>query len=78
MTYIHPDVPPFLIQHGALDQVVPAEQSIHFAAELERIAGPAKVTLEVIHGLHHHGDPAFESDQIVERVFEFLSDHLKT
>jgi len=78
MTYIHPEVPPFLIQHGALDEVVPTEQSIHFAAELERIAGPEKVTLEVIHGLHHHGDPAFESDQIVERVFEFLSDHLKT
>jgi len=76
MSYIHPNVPPFLIQHGALDQVVPTEQSIHFATELERIAGSEKVTLEVIHGLHHHGDPAFESDQIVERVFEFLSDHL--
>jgi len=78
MTYITTDVPFFLIQHGAEDEVVPTEQSIHFAAELERIAGKEKVILEVLQGVGHHGDPGFETEQNVDRVFRFLDEHLKS
>ena len=77
MTYITPDVPYFLIQHGELDQVVPVQQSINFAAQLEKIAGRKKVILEVLPGIHHHGDPGFETDKNVNRVFNFLDSRLK-
>ena len=77
MTYITADVPPFLIQHGALDAVVPVQQSVNFAAELGRIAGKEKVTLEVLKGIGHHGDPGFETEENVQRVLDFLDIHLK-
>lgn len=76
LTYINKQVPPFLIQHGLLDQVVPVEQSIHFAAALEKIAGKNKVTLEILDNAGH-GDPLFETPQNVKRVLDFLDLHLK-
>jgi len=39
MTYIKPSVPPFLIQHGLNDSVVPVEQAINFAAKWKRSLG---------------------------------------
>jgi len=36
MTYVSANTPPFLIQHGLKDQLVPVEQSIHFVAALEK------------------------------------------
>jgi acetyl esterase/lipase len=77
MTYITADAPPFLIQHGDLDPVVPVQQSINFAAEMARIAGPGRVTLEVLHDVQHHGDPAFETEENIARVFNFLDEWLK-
>jgi acetyl esterase/lipase len=77
MTYITKDIPYFLIQHGSMDPVVPVEQSLHFAAELERIAGKEKVILEILEGVGHHGDPAFETKENLDRVISFLDSHLK-
>lgn len=76
MTYITKEVPYFLIQHGSMDPVVPVEQSMHFAAELEKIAGKDRVVLEILDGAGH-ADPAFETEQNVNRVFSFLDSHLK-
>ncbi len=76
MTYITPAVPPFLIQHGAIDQVVPVQQSINFAAELVKKAGMEKVVLEVLPGVYH-GDPALETEANLTRVFAFFDQHLK-
>jgi acetyl esterase/lipase len=77
MTYITAAIPPFLIQHGAIDQVVPVQQSINFAAALSKKAGIEKVILDVLPGVHHHGDPAFETKSNLARVFQFLDEHLK-
>ena len=33
-TYISEDNPPFLIEHGTKDQLVPTQQSVNFAAKL--------------------------------------------
>jgi acetyl esterase/lipase len=77
MTYIGADMPHFLVQHGAIDHVVPVQQSIRFAAELARVAGADKVQLDVLEGVDHHGDPAFETEQNLRRVFDFLDRHLK-
>jgi acetyl esterase/lipase len=77
MAYITPDIPHFLIQHGYHDQIVPVQQSIKFSAEIERIAGKDKVTLDVFMKDVYHGDPHFENPQNLNKVFEFLDQHLK-
>jgi acetyl esterase/lipase len=76
MTYIHEDIPVFLIQHGSLDQLVPVEQSINFSRRIGEIAGKDKVILEILRG-SIHADPAFESKENVERVFKFIDEHFK-
>jgi acetyl esterase/lipase len=77
MTYITPDIPYFLIQHGSEDQIVPIQQSERFAAEIERVAGPDKVILDVLAGVGHHGDPAFVTKGNIGRVLGFLEAHIK-
>jgi dipeptidyl aminopeptidase/acylaminoacyl peptidase len=72
MTYVTKDVPSFLIQHGELDHIVPVEQSIGFAATIAQVAGPERVTLEVLPEVYHHGDPAFETAENIQRVLAFL------
>ena len=79
MTYIHSRVPPFLIQHGYYDQLVPYQQSVNFAAEIERVAGEERVTLDIFQPplKVFHADPYFEKKENVNRVFNFLDVHLK-
>jgi acetyl esterase/lipase len=76
MTYVSAKTPPFLIQHGLKDQLVPVEQSIHFATALEKAAGKERVTLELLPGVYH-ADPAFETSENTERVLDFLDSVLK-
>ena len=76
MTYIRPKVPPFLIQHGLKDGIVPVEQAIHFAAQMEKIAGQDRVTLEILKDADH-GDPLFHTPKNLRRVFDFFDLHLK-
>jgi acetyl esterase/lipase len=76
MTYVTAKTPPFLIQHGLLDQLVPVEQSIHFAEAIEKVAGKDRVTLELLPGVYH-ADPAFETPENTERVLNFLDSVLK-
>jgi acetyl esterase/lipase len=77
MTYIKANMPPFLIQHGLKDEIVPVQQSMNFAAEIERGAGAKRVTLEILNDAGH-GDPLFETPQNVARVLDFLEQQLKT
>lgn len=75
-TYIHPNMPPFLLQHGTKDAVVPVQQSIEFAARLKQALGEGMVTLELLEGAEH-ADTRFEAPRNVDRVLNFLDDHLK-
>lgn len=75
-TYIHPDIPPFFIQHGKLDDIVPHQQSVNFAAKVQQIAGNERVYLELIEGAGH-GDRKFELVKNVNKVLDFLDQHLK-
>jgi acetyl esterase/lipase len=75
-TYIHPKVPPFFIQHGKVDDIVPHQQSVNFAARVREIAGNERVTLELIEDAGH-GDPKFDSAKNVRKVLAFLDQHLK-
>jgi len=75
-SYLDPSDPPFFIQHGDADALVPTEQSIVFAARARAVLGEDKVVFSLLPGAGH-GDPAFETPQNLEKVFAFLDRHLK-
>jgi dipeptidyl aminopeptidase/acylaminoacyl peptidase len=77
LTYIQPKAPPFLIQHGTKDAVVPVQQSIALAAKLRVVLGNRMVTLQLIEGAEH-ADPRFETPENVDKVLDFLDKHLKS
>lgn len=77
MTYIHKDIPPFLIQHGAADPIIPVQQSVRFAENIAAIAGRERVQLDIIEGMGHHCDMRYETDQNISRVFNFFDRYLK-
>ena len=52
-TYITSKCPPFLIQHGTLDSVVPKQQSVDLAAAIKKEIGQDKVTLILLDGAGH-------------------------
>jgi acetyl esterase/lipase len=74
-TYIRPGAPPFYLQHGTKDCVVPVQQSVNFAAKLSKTLGEDRVKLELIQDAEH-ADPRFESPENVNKVLEFLDKHL--
>jgi acetyl esterase/lipase len=75
-TYIHPSAPPFFIQHGDRDDIVPYQQSVHMAAKLAAVLAPEKVTLELLPGARH-ADPAFAAPENIKKVLDFLDRYLK-
>ena len=76
MTYIHEKMPPILIQHGRLDELVPVQQSMIFVEKLEKYVSSDRFEFDIIEGAGH-ADPLFETDENMERVFAFLDKHLK-
>lgn len=74
-TYIHAEMPPFFIQHGKKDIMVPPQQSINFASEIIRKASPTVVQLELLENASH-GSPEFETRENMEKVLTFLKTHL--
>lgn len=75
-TYIRPGAPPFLLQHGTKDPVVPVQQSIEFAAKLKQVLGEQMIVLELLEGAEH-ADIRFETPENVARVLDFLDIQLK-
>lgn len=74
-TYVSPASPPFLLQHGTLDAVVPVQMSLQFAARLRGAIGEERVECDLLEGAEH-GDARFESPENVARVLGFLDRHL--
>lgn len=74
--YIRPNAPPFLIQHGILDAVVPCQQSVNLAEKLSRVIGDDQVRLELLEGAGH-ADLKFETPENVNRVLDFLDRYMK-
>jgi acetyl esterase/lipase len=75
-TYIRVNAAPFLIQHGVVDPVVPVQQSIGLAENLKRVCGNDRVTLELFQG-YEHADRRFDSPVNVNRVLDFIDEHLR-
>jgi acetyl esterase/lipase len=75
-THITPAAPPFFLQHGTIDPVVPVQMSINFAAKLQQVLGKDRVRLELQEGAEH-GDPQFESPENVKKVLDFLDKYMQ-
>jgi acetyl esterase/lipase len=75
-TYITKDDPPFFIQHGSKDPLIPYLQSIVFADALYKVLGKEKVNFELLEG-EGHGGPQFNDPKNLEKVFVFLDKYLK-
>ncbi|MGO9482800.1 MAG: alpha/beta hydrolase fold domain-containing protein, partial [Candidatus Kryptoniota bacterium] len=75
-TYVSADAPPFFIQHGLEDNLVPYQGSILLARKLGKVLGYEKVFLELFPATGHEG-PAFFTEDNVNRVFAFLDKYLK-
>ena len=74
-TYIHSELPPFFIQHGDQDDIVPYKQSVEITAKLSKVLGSDRVSLELLPGIGH-GGPGFETDENLNKVFTFLDQAL--
>jgi len=75
-TYITADDPPYFIQHGTKDPLIPVQQSAEFAAALEKAIGKENVVYEPLEGAGH-GGPQFNTPANLEKVLDFLDQHLK-
>ena len=71
ITYLHKDIPPFLIQHGSDDFTVPVEQSMMLAEKIEQVAGKDHVQFDILENAGH-ADVQFDRTKNIDRVFEFL------
>jgi acetyl esterase/lipase len=59
-TYVTAHTPPFVIQHGKRDGIVPYLQSVQFAQKLEKVIGADKVKLTLFDD-YVHADRRFET-----------------
>jgi acetyl esterase/lipase len=75
-TYITSDDPPFLIQHGLEDNLVPYQSSILLARKLGNVLGYNKVSLELFPATGHGGN-SFVTEENLDRIFSFLDKYLK-
>jgi acetyl esterase/lipase len=76
MTYVHKDIPPILVQHGRKDHLVPVQQSIIFVDKLKKYVANDQFEFEILEDADH-GDPLFETEENMKRVFSFLDKHLR-
>ena len=68
------DLPPFLIMHGAMDNIVPFNQSVRLYEKLKACGKEATFYRLENAG---HGVGGFSSDEALETSFRFIAEHLK-
>jgi acetyl esterase/lipase len=76
ITYVTPDDPPTLVEHGTADATVPVGQSRRFAEALTRVLGSDRVTLRILPGAGH-ADPVFFEPAHVREMLDWLDRQLK-
>ena len=75
-TYVSSDDPPFFIQHGMEDNLVPYQGSVILARKLGKEIGFENVYLELFPATGH-GGAAFYQDGNFDKIFSFIDKHLK-
>lgn len=76
ISYITPNAPPFLIQHGTADCNVPPQQGQLLYDALKAAIGEDQVTLTLLEGAGH-GGAQFSEATNMQLVSEFFTRHLK-
>ena len=76
ITYITPDDPPVLIEHGTADDTVPVRQSKRFAKAYAAGVGAGSVTLHLIRGAGHVDRTFYELGHVND-VLDWLDSQLK-
>ena len=74
-TYVTEKIPPFLIQHGKLDHLVPFQQSVLLTNRIKEVAGDDRVILEIIETADH-GTPEFSTQENMMKVIEFIKKYV--
>ena len=74
-TFITPEAPPFVIQHGKMDRVVPWKQAEQFAAKLAAAIGEDRVRLTLFDD-YVHADRRFETMHNCSIVLDQLEELL--
>jgi acetyl esterase/lipase len=74
-TYINSECPPFYIQHGTGDQIVPYLQSVEFARALEITVGKTQVKLKLVENAGHF-DRIHSSSENVKAALDFLDEKM--
>jgi len=74
VTYIDKNDPPFFIVQGEKDESVPNTQSIILSSWLSLAAVKNEIT--IVPNAPHYGE-MFDAEYIRQRLFSFLSEHLK-
>jgi acetyl esterase/lipase len=79
-TYISADDPPFFIEHGMKDELVPVQQSVELSEKLKTAIGPDNVTLLVFEGAGHCDSQFLQQALTSENLtlmYAFLDKNLK-
>lgn len=77
-TYISADDPPFLIEHGTRDELVPVQQSVAFSDKLRAAVGQDNVTLLVFESAGHGDEPFIRQFAgNLTMLYDFLDHELK-
>ena len=75
-TYVSKNMPPFFIQHGRVDNIVPYQQSEILYNELLKYSNEDTIEFEILNDASH-GGPHFETNENIEKVFKFLDKYLR-
>ena len=76
-TYIDVTDPPFYIQAGSKDPLIPYLQSQNFAKALREVLGKEQVHFDLIEN-GGHGGSKFSNDHNLAKIMSFLDKHLKS
>lgn len=76
-TYIDHDCPPFFIQHGMIHEGLPYLQAVHFAECLAAKIGRENVYLSLLPDVGGGDDPAYFTENNLEKEYAFLDTFLK-
>ena len=74
-TYINNDTPPFFIEHGTNDTLIPYQQSVDFTNKLRNVLGNNKVILILVPNEGHNY--TFSAPNEVNTIFKFFDSNLK-
>ena len=74
-TWIRADCPPFFLQHGKIDPIVPYQHSVEFARKINEIAGPDRAQVMLLDDALH-ASPHFETRESLKHVLDFLDSTL--